>query len=154
MRLPWQNVAPKLQPAHEAGCASFDAEHPPAPPERGKPFPRLCGMSHLASTGYDAYGVTMADFCRLLSDYLDRVAIDKTGITGRFDIHLDLSPADLGHPVHGLADDPTGPAARPDAGDISYSVRAAVQRLGLRLQPAKGLGEYLVIDHVERPSGN
>jgi uncharacterized protein (TIGR03435 family) len=51
--------------------------------------------------------VTMAEFCRLLWDCwdsLDRPAIDKTGIPGRFDLHLDLTPADLGHAGFGLRD--------------------------------------------------
>jgi uncharacterized protein (TIGR03435 family) len=145
---------PKLQRFKEGDCTVFDPDHPPAPPEPGKPFPRLCGMSQLTSGGYDAYGVTMADFCRLLSDSLDRTAIDKTGIAGRFDIHLDLTPADLGHPARGINDDPAAPATSPDAGDISFAVRAAVHEVGLKLEPTKGPGESLIIDHVERPSGN
>jgi len=144
---------PKLQPAKEGSCTSFDPDHPPVI-EPGKPFPRLCGMASLTSTGYDAYGVTMADFSRLLSDYLDRTAIDNTGVAGRFDIHLDLSPADLGHPARVSPDDPTASATRADADDTSYAVRAAVEKLGLKLKPATGPGERLVIDHVERPSAN
>jgi len=27
-------------------------------------------------------------------------------------------------------------------------------KLGLKFVPAKGFGQFLVIDHVERPSGN
>jgi uncharacterized protein (TIGR03435 family) len=30
----------------------------------------------------------------------------------------------------------------------------AVEKLGLKLEPAKGRGEFLVIDRVERPSEN
>jgi uncharacterized protein (TIGR03435 family) len=30
----------------------------------------------------------------------------------------------------------------------------AIPRLGLILQPAKGSGEFLVIDHVEKPAEN
>ena len=144
---------PKLQPAKEGSCTPIDPDHPPVI-EQGKPFPRLCGMASLTNAGYDAYGVTMADFSRLLSDNLDRTAIDNTGITGRFDIHLDLSPADLGHPAHRLPDDPTVPATHTDAEDTSYAVRAAVEKLGLKLKPTTGPGERLVIDHVERPSAN
>jgi len=144
---------PKLQRAKEGGCTPLDPDHPPAI-EPGKPFPRLCGMATLTSAGYDAFGVTMSDFSRLLSDYLDRPAIDNTGITGRFDIHLDLSPTDLGHPARVSPDDLTVPASRADGDDTSYAVRAAVEKLGLKLKPATGPGERLVIDHVERPSAN
>ena len=34
------------------------------------------------------------------------------------------------------------------------SIFAALEALGLRLEPAKGRVEALVIDHVERPSEN
>jgi uncharacterized protein (TIGR03435 family) len=62
--------------------------------------------------------------------------IDKTGITGKFDIHLRFSPEDATD-----ANDPT--------------IFTAVQeQLGLKLAPAKGPIEVLVIDHVERPSEN
>jgi uncharacterized protein (TIGR03435 family) len=30
----------------------------------------------------------------------------------------------------------------------------AIGKFGLKVVPAKGLGQFLVIDHVERPSGN
>ena len=144
---------PKLQRAKEGNCTPLDPDHPPAIVP-GKPFPRLCGMASLTSAGYNAYGVTMGDFSRLLSDYLDRTAIDNTGVTGRFDIHLELSAAELGHPAHGLPNDSEVPAARADADDTSYAVRAAVEKLGLKLKPATGPGERLVIDHVEKPSAN
>ena len=144
---------PKLQRFREGSCVPFDRDHPLPPPEPGKPFPRTCGMSQLTSKGFDAYGVTMPDFCRLLSDSLDRTAVDKTGVAGKFDIHLDLFPADLGHPVPGVSD-PGAPATLPDAGDISFAVRTALQKLGLKLQAVKGPGEFLVIDGVSRPSQN
>jgi uncharacterized protein (TIGR03435 family) len=34
------------------------------------------------------------------------------------------------------------------------AVRAAVRKLGLRLDPVKGTAEFLVIDRVERPTAN
>ncbi|HVW85753.1 MAG TPA: TIGR03435 family protein, partial [Bryobacteraceae bacterium] len=119
--------------------------------EPGKPLPRLCGMSRVTNDGFDAPGVTMRDFCRLLSDSLDRTVVDRTGIAGVFDIHLDLSAADLGHPG---PSHPASPASPPDAGDILLAVRKSIQKIGLKLESVKGPGEFLVVDHVERPSRN
>jgi uncharacterized protein (TIGR03435 family) len=98
----------------------------------------------------------MTSLCNQLSVVLDRQVIDKSGITGRFDIHLELSGSDLAPNSTGIGSrapgDPgaTGTAADP-AGSATF---AAVQRLGLRLNSAKGSADYLVIDHVEKPSEN
>jgi len=74
-----------------------------------------------------------------------RPVIDKTGIAGLFDFHLvfarDEAPAGGG-----------GDTVAPDPGPPSIS--AALKDLGLRLEAGKGAREFLVIDRVERPSGN
>jgi uncharacterized protein (TIGR03435 family) len=86
-------------------------------------------------TSVDAPGQTIDEFIKFVLTFLDRPVVDKTGLTGRFDIHLDL-PAD------------EDPAAR----DVTSTLAIAVQQqLGLKLTPARGPGEFLVIDRVERP---
>jgi uncharacterized protein (TIGR03435 family) len=89
----------------------------------------------LRNTRVDAPGQTVGDFITFVLTLLDRPVIDKTGLTGRFDIHLDLPP-----------DENAG------ALDETSTLAAALQQqLGLKLVPAKGQGEYLVIDRLERP---
>lgn len=85
----------------------------------------------------------------MILNILDRPVVDKTGITGLFDFHLEFSPDETtpgfhpGTPEDGLTDR-RGP-----------SIFTAVQEhLGLKLESAKGSREFLVIDHVERPSEN
>jgi len=134
----------RLKAFSEGSCVVFDEDHPPAS-EPGKRFPRLCGMSQLTGNGFDAFGVTMARFCRILSDTMDRTVIDRTGIAGRFDIHLDLTAGELGHRAAGDAGDPA---------EAQGAMRAAVQKLGLGLEASRGRAETLVIERVERPSGN
>ena len=149
---------PKLQPSKEGNCTPFDADNPGPPPEEiGKPS--LCGMSALTNGGFDVPGATMANLSRTLSDFLDRNVIDKTGITGTFDIHLNLSAVDLGIPVAG-ANDSMIPAPPPPgealavADRVASRIRDELPKLGLKLEPMKGPGEFLVIDHVEKPSEN
>ena len=73
----------------------------------------------------------------------DRPLFNKTGIPGLFDFHLDFSP-----------DEPTGTGATP-ADVAGPSISTALERqLGLKLEPAKGLGDFLVIDQVQKPSAN
>jgi len=73
------------------------------------------------------------------------MVIDRTGLTGTFDVHLKwAADPSTGAGGPGTADDPTGP-----------SIFTALQeQLGLKLESAKGPVEVLVIDHVEKPSAN
>jgi len=79
---------------------------------------------------------SMARFAERLADMeLHRPVLDRTGLTGDFDFKVNYA----------IDDNPeTGP-----------SIFAAIQeQLGLKLETTKGQIETLVIDHVEKPSGN
>jgi uncharacterized protein (TIGR03435 family) len=75
-----------------------------------------------------------------------------------FDIRLEsfwesarpISPADS---AAGLSNAP-GPPIRPDPAEVFAAARTAVKKLGLKLEPAKGSGEFLVIGHIEKPAEN
>jgi len=72
---------------------------------------------------------------------MDLPVIDKTGLRGRFDFHLEYTPR-------------AGSTAATSTDADGISIFEAVQRLGLKLEPAKGRLEVLVIDHAEKPSAN
>jgi uncharacterized protein (TIGR03435 family) len=135
----------KLQPSKH-DCIVLDLEHPPLPLESDKPLPAVCGMGRLNGQGWEAFAVTMGELVRLLSDYADRKVVDRTGLSGTYDIHFNLSPEDLG----------VSPAAAPNTGpaDVFARVRASVYKIGLRLEPSRAPEDVLVIDAAERPSGN
>jgi uncharacterized protein (TIGR03435 family) len=141
---------PKM-PRSSGNCVVFDPEQPPTF-EPGKPFPTVCGMARTTDNGYDAPGVTMGRFAELLSDSVDRKVVDRTNRSGEFDIHLDLSPTDLGHPPRDATDD----AAKfsRDPSEIFIRVRAAVLKLGLRIESARGPSESLFVERAEKPSAN
>jgi uncharacterized protein (TIGR03435 family) len=80
----------------------------------------------------------ISSFVLALSDNLSRTVIDKTGLTGNFDIDLKWTP-----------DDQQG---TPDAGPTLFT--ALEEQLGLKLVPAKGSVDTFVVDHVERPTEN
>jgi uncharacterized protein (TIGR03435 family) len=87
-------------------------------------------------------------FVILLSNQLDRLVVDKTGLTGNFDLQLEWSP------------EFSRPGALTEAGGTSSelsgpSIFTALQeQLGLRLESTKGPVEVLVIDSVQKPSEN
>ena len=149
-----------LPPRPKGSCIAADFDHPPLPAP-GQPIPKLCGMPRIATNGFDIYGATMMDMGKALSNRLDRNVIDKTGIAGMFDIHLEWFPADsevsLSNPPFSSGPslgDPAGPANPSARVDNFGAIQTALQKLGLKLEPAKGPSEFLVIDHIERPSAN
>jgi uncharacterized protein (TIGR03435 family) len=72
---------------------------------------------------------------------------------GMFDIHLDMPRSSLipGLPADGT---PDPIVSAPDPDEIFSLIETAVHALGLKLERTRGSDELLVIDHVERPSGN
>jgi uncharacterized protein (TIGR03435 family) len=142
---------PKLHSFTEGTCTPYSSPPPPLQPGR-KYCEAIIGGGSPASI--EDQGTTLDDFSKLLLGVLDRPVLNKTGITGRFDIHVEFSREGTKmagmpsmHPVDGLssASDSTGPPS---------IFTALEEQLGLKLESGKGPTEVLVIDHVERPSGN
>lgn len=91
----------------------------------------------------DGTGVALRALVAELSLALGRTVIDKTGLTGVYDLSLTWSSTDsTAQPA--VVDPSLGPAI----------FTAVEEQLGLRLEPAKGPVPILVIDHIERPSEN
>ena len=93
-------------------------------------------------------GASMEAVTQSLTGFAGRLVINKTGIAGNIDLDLVFTPEDDSPlrdvaPAEPTAEDPLGP-----------SVFTAVERIGLKLEPARGSREYLVIDSVSRPSAN
>jgi len=102
----------------------------------------------------DWFAVTMDNLSTQLGMRLDRDVIDKTGLTGKFDVHLEVSPAELA--ARRVAGSSVTGADSPSAADLTGpSIFTALeQQLGLKLEPAKGQTTVLVIDNLDRPSKN
>ena len=96
----------------------------------------------------------MEVLCDHLSHGMDRDLIDQTGLTGLFDVHLDLTFADLPLAPRVAAPQPANPGALPVASEPGSPIPNAVRKIGLQIQPGKKSEEFIVIDHVERPAGN
>jgi uncharacterized protein (TIGR03435 family) len=80
--------------------------------------------------------MSMADLADSLSGQVDRPVVDKTGLTGVFDVTLKWTPAEK--------------HATPDPALFT----AIEEQLGLKLEAEKDLVEVLIIDHAEKvPAG-
>ena len=140
--------SPKLKPLQEGSCIPVAVGHPlPALPDGQRRCRNLVGPGAV-----NFEGGTLSMLASLLALILDRPVIDKTGITNYFEIQLKFAPDDSASSRPATAD-PGAPAAvkAPDAPGIFQAIQ---EQLGLKLVPAKGPLDVLVIDHVERPSEN
>jgi uncharacterized protein (TIGR03435 family) len=133
-----KGATPKLQASKPGGCVALTLES--GPPSGKQP---LCGrFSRVESGGVDVQGVMMGELCMLLSLNAGRDVLDKTGLTGVYDLHLDVSLDQL---RFGRGDDPAEAAA---------ALASALRKIGLGLQAGKMTAETLTIEHVERPTEN
>ena len=103
-----------------------------ASPPEGR-FSSKTGRGHL-----DLQHTSMTTLSRFLASLTDRPVIDATEVKGLFDITLDWTPD-----------------SNQSGADSGPSIYTAIQeQLGLRLEPRKSPFEFIVIDHIERPSEN
>ena len=123
-------------------------------------MPGADGAMHL-----EASNIKLTALADMLSRFVDRPIIDMTDLKGEYQVSLDLSMADIlkaarvaGMNVPGglPGANPAGPAPADAASDpSSSSIFAAVQQLGLRLEPRKSPVETIVVDHLEKtPTDN
>jgi len=124
---------PKLTAPKDGGCATSDAGPPP------------CGRVQISMSSQgvlmEGRSAGMTELARVLAIPLGRSVADRTGLTGTYDIHLQF------------IDD--GSAGNPPAESADSGIFTAIQeQLGLKLVPAKGPVDVLVIDHIERPGAN
>ncbi len=148
---------PKLKAAQQGSCISGAKPPVSARPalEDRTASNMPCGLFARSqrNDGLDVNGTTIAHLCRNFSAVFDRDVVDKTGIEGLFDIYLDIPPEPR-RAGDAAVPGPTAPPGRPDPDRTFAAAKAALQKLGLRLEAAKSAGQFLVIDHVERPSEN
>jgi uncharacterized protein (TIGR03435 family) len=130
-------------------CEAPDVDAPPRPPASDLV---QCGRAMVAigrMGGVQLQGgmISMRELVRILSNLLGRAVIDKTEFEDLFDLHLIFALDDA---IDGMSHPPEPPPE-----NHSPSIFVAVQdQLGLKLESTRGPVDVLVIDHVERPSGN
>lgn len=152
---------PKLPPSDPGGCVRSGPNLPPprlsSPLARapGEPAPVTCGTFFTGPSSLDARSMSMAQLANTLSIMVGRPALDKTELSGTFDIHLEFAPEGTALGNRPLNNQPEPDAAgNSDASGLPSIFTALQQTLGLRLESQTGTTDVLVIDHVERPDPN
>jgi uncharacterized protein (TIGR03435 family) len=87
-------------------------------------------------------GRTMADLAANLTGRLNQPVIDRTGLTGSYDLVLRWTPENVQNAAANA-----GPSR-----DGTPIVTALQEQLGLKLEAQRAPVEFLIIDRIERPS--
>jgi uncharacterized protein (TIGR03435 family) len=108
----------------------------------------------------EAVGMDEERIVQALAGVVGRTIVDKTGLKGLYDVKLQWTPdppAGGGNAPAGPGGPggPGGPEIGPGIDPNGPSIFTAIQeQLGLKLDPAKGPVNVLVIDSVQKPSEN
>ena len=129
-------------------CPEPGAGPPPPPdPERQKNCSSSIGYGTLVARGIpiEQLALSMANFYGI-----GRLVVDRTGLTGRFDMDMEWAPLTQFRQPGNL--DPP-----PDFADRSVNALPTIfvalkEQLGLALEPGRGPVRSFVIERVERPT--
>ena len=150
-----RKLGPGLRPS-TVDCTALMAE-------RGRAGMRLPAPGQQMQCGFrigpgqmTGGSMPLSQLASSLSNFVQRVVIDRTGVTGNFDLDLKYSldqgmMASLLGPARGAI---TGapPADVAAASDAPSLFTALQEQLGLKLESSRGPVEVLVIEHVDKPS--
>lgn len=104
--------------------------------------PNEADSESMSGSKMTAHAQTTDSLVLAFSGSVGRMIVDKTGLAGKkFDFELTWAP-----------DDRHGGDEAADAGPSLFT--ALEEQLGLKLVPAKGPVEVVVVDHIEKPSPN
>src|SRR5262245_53770552 len=147
-----RRLGPKLQPS-KYDCPAIvaargpDYKPPNFPPQPGDP-PTCALMAAIGGGSQTTImeGQPLAAIAKMLQPRAGRVVIDRTGLTGTYDVQLET---EVTINVPGI---PANTFGVPREGLSLFT--ALPEQLGLKLESERGPVEVLVIDSVELPTPN
>lgn len=116
------------------------------PPPRSGPPPCTFGGPPGKFIGT---GVTTPMFASILSRTVGRPIVDRTRLTGNFDIDLTFDPSSAAQSLPGA---PLGPTPTDDTKPSIFT--ALQEQLGFKLESTRSPVDVLVVDQAERPMPN
>ena len=104
-------------------------------------------MRKISGNKMSYHNMRMSLFANVLAGAVDDTVVDGTGLTGSYDFTLEYYSGPGGVGVK----EGREPAPDPNGASLEAALR---DQLGLRLESRKGPVEMLIVDHIERLSGN
>jgi len=109
------------------------------------------GMMRMTRGQLTGHTVAISNMLSALTQITGRTVLDKTGLSGRYDVNLTWTPDE---PAATAGSDGAGQTASTTS-ESGPSIFTAIQdQLGLKLESGKGPVDCLVVDHVAPPSEN
>jgi uncharacterized protein (TIGR03435 family) len=118
-----------------------------ARPADGPGQRQVCGVFPSGAGEITAHGIDLAGLAAELAPSQRRPVVDRTGLTGRFDVELKWTPDAFS--AAGLAHRPNAappPGVDPDGPSLATAMQ---DQLGLKLVPARAPVDVVVIDRAE-----
>ncbi len=117
----------------------------PAPPSDQPPCAQMGTPGRRVMRGFP-----IGQLARMLGAEINRPVINKTGLTGTWNLELEFAPEQI---PNGSTDALPAGVTLPSA-DAPSIFTALQEQLGLKLESAKGPVDVLVIDRVEKPTND
>jgi len=158
----------KIKPVTADACEPTGPPLPNGAPSGGRrhlddvrrgerPSCGLLGERNGPNTVFIGGAVPLEGLTRVLGSRLGGIRVlDRTGTTDRFNFVLEFAVDENapGLPIERRLDLPPLPGAENDAPLAPTIFTALEDQLGLRLERAQAGREFLVVDHIERPTSN
>jgi len=130
-------LGPRLQPDDGRECTTPRPPIPISSVSGVTPGALTCGGEMFAPGVLMGRALTLSTLAITATRFADRVVVDETGLTGKFDWHILWLPDDIG--LSGRSID----------GPSMFS--AFRDEAGLKLDPRRRFVEVLIIDRAEHP---
>jgi uncharacterized protein (TIGR03435 family) len=139
-------------PESKGGCLEPGSQAPLSAP--GQPQPGFCGTMVMGVRGLNAKKIDMTQLANGLSGILGRNVIDKSGFTGKFDVHLEFARDEATTGLSAIRGPGCGPAQSALDSTAPSIFTAVREQLGLKLEAGKGPADFLILDRADKPSEN
>ena len=137
-------------------CASMFADRARA----GQPGPIVAGDRPTCGMVVSPWSIRigsgpLSQLTMVLTNMTNRFVVDRTGLTGNYDVDLQWTPQGMriGRPPGDNPPGPAFPAPPPDANGATLET-AIQEQLGLKLDPQRGPVPVLVIERADPPTSD
>ena len=99
---------------------------------------------------YEARSMSVQELAVALGRYLDLPVVDRTGLTGTYEVAVEMPPGFRGRGAGRGASGDESQAPSDASTPSGVSIVRSIEKLGLRLNRVKGQVDYIVVEHLDK----